>query len=122
MKKQYTCIICPNGCDIDVEIEDKKIVSIKGNSCKRGEEYVRQEIVAPKRTISTSVLVESGEFPVTSVRLTSPIPKDMIFPCMEEIKKIVLKAPVTAGTVVIRNICHLESDLIVTKSVKRKEE
>ena len=117
MKKQFTCIVCPNGCDITAEIENDQIVSVTGHTCPRGEQYVRQELTAPKRTIASSVLVEGGVLPVTSVRLTAAIPKDMIFPVMDEIRKIRLTAPVTAGTVVLSHVCGLDSDVIVTKNV-----
>ena len=48
MLKKYTCIICPNGCEIEAEVLDGEIKSVSGFTCKRGEEYVRQEILAPK--------------------------------------------------------------------------
>ena len=43
MLKKYTCIICPNGCEIEAEVLDGEIKSVSGFTCKRGEEYVRQE-------------------------------------------------------------------------------
>ena len=67
--------------------------------------------------IASSVLVKGGELPVTSVRLTRAIPKDMIFPVMDEIRKVVLTAPVKAGTIVLHNVCGLDSDVMVTKNV-----
>lgn len=119
MIQQYTCIICPNGCEIDVHIDDssKKIVKIEGNLCPKGEAYVRQEIQDPRRTIATSVLVTGGVMPLASVRLTKAIPKDKIFSVMEEIKKVTLTAPVLAGSVVIGDVLGLGSDVIVTRSV-----
>ena len=63
MLKKYTCIICPNGCEIEAEVLDGEIKSVSGFTCKRGEEYVRQEILAPKRTIASSVAVKNGELP-----------------------------------------------------------
>ena len=63
------------------------------------------------------LLVKGGELPVTSVRLTRAIPKDMIFPVMDEIRKVVLTAPVKAGTIVLHNVCGLDSDVMVTKNV-----
>jgi len=121
VRKTYTCIICPNGCDIEAEIQEGEILSITGHTCPKGEAYVRQELTAPTRTIATSVLVLGGEIPLASVRLTNPIPKAMIFPAMKEIKKLCLTAPVTEGTVVLKNVCGLDSDVIVTKNVKAKE-
>ena len=66
------------------------------------------------------MLVKGGELPVTSVRLTKAIPKDMILPVMDEIRKVVLTAPVKAGTIVLHNVCGLESDVMVTKNVAAK--
>lgn len=118
MLKRYTCIICPNGCEIEAETEQEEILSISGAACKKGEEYVRQELTDPKRNIASSVLVENGELPLVSVRLSSPIPKARIFDVMEEIKKLKLKAPVSAGQTVIHNVLGLGTDVIATKSVE----
>lgn len=119
MLKEYTCIICPNGCEIEAEIEEGKIVTLTGASCKRGHEYVEQELTAPVRNIATSVLVENGELPLVSVRLTSPIPKKLIFEAMDQIKKLKVKAPVEAGTVLLSHIVGTDSDVITTKCVNR---
>ena len=43
--------------------------------------------------------------------------KDMIFPVMDEIRKVVLTAPVKAGTIVLHKVCGLDSDVMVTKNV-----
>ncbi len=116
-KKIYTCIVCPNGCDIEVTLEGKEILSMEGHTCLRGEEYVRNELTAPMRTIATSVLISGGTLPLASVRTNRPIPKDKIMEVMEAIKKVKLQAPVEAGTVVIQNVCGLDSDVIVTKTI-----
>lgn len=118
MKKIYTCIICPNSCEIETEVSDREILSITGNLCPKGDAYVRQEILAPERTIATSVLVANGVLPLVSVRLVRPIPKNRIFDVMEEIKKIKLQAPVAIGDIVRKNILGLGSDIIATRSVK----
>lgn len=117
MLKEFTCIICPNGCDVRAEVADGKIVRIEGNTCPKGEAYVRQELTEPKRTITTSVLVDGGVFPLASVRLSDPIPKERIFDVAREIQKIRLKAPVKAGTVLLSDVLHLGSKVIVTRDV-----
>ena len=38
-------------------------------------------------------------------------------PVMDEIRKVVLTAPVKAGTIVLHNVCGLDSDVMVTKNV-----
>ena len=57
MKKQFTCIVCPNGCEIEAEVENGQVIAVTGHTCPRGEQYVRQELTAPRRTIASSVLV-----------------------------------------------------------------
>ena len=120
MLKEFTCIICPNGCSIEAEVMDGQVLSVEGALCPKGREYVRQELTDPQRNIATSVRVMDGGLPLASVRLTKPIPKDRIFDAMDEIKKISLTAPVEAGTVVIAGILGYDSDVIVTKSVDRR--
>ena len=117
LTKIYTCILCPNGCEIRVEYEGKELLSCSGNLCKNGEKYVRQELSDPRRTIASSVLVDGGELPLVSVRLTAPIPRDRIFDVMERIRALRVQAPVAAGTVLEENILGLGSDLIATRTV-----
>jgi len=52
-----------------------------------------------------------------SVKTRSPIPKKLIFSCMEALSKVELSAPVTAGTVVLENVCGTGVDVIATKDV-----
>ena len=85
MLKEITCIVCPNGCEMEVEAENGTLISVKGNLCPKGETYAKQELINPQRTISTSILIKGGELPLASVRLTKPVPKREIFHVMEEI-------------------------------------
>jgi len=118
MHRTYTCIVCPNGCEIDVEYEAGRLLSCSGNLCERGEEYVDQEIRDPRRTIASCVLVQGGELPLVSVRLTKPVPKERICDVMALIHTLKLQAPVSAGTVVVSDVLGLGSDLITTKSIR----
>lgn len=117
MIKVYTCIICPNGCELKATIEGTSVLLIEGATCKRGKEYIEQELVNPKRNIATSVSVKGGILPLVSVRLTNPIPKDRIFDVMNEIKKVKLIAPVKINQVVIKNVLNLDSDVIATRKI-----
>ena len=36
-KRNLICIGCPMGCELNVEIEGKQVVSVTGNTCKRGD-------------------------------------------------------------------------------------
>ncbi len=114
MKKNLICVSCPLGCPIEVEIENGEVISVTGNTCKRGDSYARTEITNPMRSLTTSVKVDGGVHPVVSVKSAGPVPKGKMFDCMEEINKAVIKAPVKIGDVVIENICGLGVDIVAT--------
>lgn len=116
MKKNLTCIRCPIGCSIEVEFEGKEVKRVVGNTCKRGEEYARQEIIAPKRVITSTVKVIGGDANVTSVKTNGSIPKEKIFECMEEINKQSVKSPAKIGDVVIKNLLESGVDVVITRN------
>ena len=120
MKRTFTCIVCPNGCEIEAEYEGTEVLSVTGNLCPKGKTYVVQELVDPRRTIASSVRVTDGTLPLASVRLTQPIPKDRIFDVMKVINGAELTAPTHIGDVVFKNVLGLGSDVIVTKNVARR--
>ena len=121
MKRTFTCIVCPNGCEVEAEYEGTQVLSVAGNLCPKGKAYVTQELVDPRRTIATSVPVADGAMPLASVRLTRAIPKDRIFDVMDEINRQALTAPVKIGDVVVKDILGLGSDVIVTKNVEKSD-
>jgi CxxC motif-containing protein len=118
MLKEYICIICPNGCELTAKFADGKLLGVQGAACKRGWEYVEQELTNPQRNIASSILLEGGTQPLVSVRLSKPVPKDKIFAVMAVIKKARLQAPVRIGQVAIANVLGLGSDVIVTNHVE----
>ena len=99
MTRELTCIICPKGCNIKVEIEEGKVVNIEGNTCKRGYDYAMSEVTNPVRTITSTVKMENGK--MLSVKTDKPIPKELIFKCMEEINKVIAKPPIKTGSNVV---------------------
>ena len=67
MTRSFTCIICPNGCEITAEYEGDTVYAVRGATCPKGDAYVRQELTDPQRNIATSVLVEGGELALADV-------------------------------------------------------
>lgn len=119
LTRVYTCILCPNSCEITVEYEGKTVLNTQGNKCDKGCEYVTQELTDPKRTVTSSVLVTGGIRPLASVRLTTPISRDLIFPLMEKLQTIALNAPVKPGQIVLEKVFGTDADLIVTSRVEK---
>lgn len=73
------------------------------------------------RNIATSVLVEGGDMPLVSVRLSDPIPKARIFDAVQAIHELRLAAPVEQGSVLIEDILGLGADVLATRSVGRRD-
>ena len=130
MNRMLTCILCPNGCELQVAYEtvtspdgtseSVKLLSVTGNKCPRGMEYAKQEIINPMRNIASSVTLVDGTMPLVSVRLTGPIPKAKIMDVMEVIRGASAQAPVKIGDVIVENVLGLGVDVIATRNVGRK--
>jgi len=113
---EITCINCPVGCRLTVEMVEGKVVSVSGNNCKRGEIYAKQECISPERMVTAVVPVEGSFMPV-SVKTRTPIPKAKISECMAALAEVKIAAPVHLGQVVLPDVCGTGVDIIATKSV-----
>ena len=45
--RELTCIGCPMGCPLTVTMEAGEVISVTGNTCKRGDIYARKEVTNP---------------------------------------------------------------------------
>ena len=87
-KRNLTCIGCPMGCALLVEMDGKEIISVTGNTCKKGAEYAVKEVTNPTRIVTTTVRVKNGSMPVVSVKTAQDIPKGKIFDCVEALRDV----------------------------------
>jgi CxxC motif-containing protein len=117
-EKEITCIVCPIGCKISVRNEGKRLAVLKGNKCKKGIEYARNEVFDPRRMLTSSVLVEGGEWRLVSVKSTNPIPKDKIFSVLKELHKTTIRAPVKSQQLILKNVANTGIDIIATKTIR----
>ncbi len=102
MTRELTCIICPRGCALKVELDENgKFASVSGNICKRGEKYAYDECTSPMRTLTTTVLCSDGS--VLPVRSEASIPKEKLFEAMELVNKTTVALPVSVGDVIINS-------------------
>ena len=119
-KRILTCIGCPLGCPLEVEMEGSEIRTISGNTCKNGEKYARKELTNPTRIVPSLVRVVGGTLGMVSVKTASDIPKDKIFDCVRELKKIDVPAPVHIGQVILEDVAGTGVAIVATKNVPRK--
>lgn len=114
MNRDFICIVCPRGCSLHIEVEKEIVVT--GNSCKRGEEFAKEEVTDPKRTLTTTVKTTSPSSPTLSVRSSSPLPKRLFFDIQKILKNIIIDRPVKRGDVIIDNILSSGCDIIATEN------
>jgi CxxC motif-containing protein len=128
VKKELTCVRCPNGCNIEVELDGngKILVDAEGKlaikkeiPCKMGDEWAKQEIENPMRTIASSIPVDGGDWLMVSVRTSQAIPLGKIFAVMEEIRNRNLKAPIAINDVIIASPAGCDTDIIATIDVAK---
>ena len=117
--KNLTCINCPLGCPLTVEMEGGQVIRISGNTCKRGEVYARKEVTNPTRIVTSTVKVVNGKADMVSVKTKEDIPKGKIFDCVRALKSVQVEAPVHIGDVVAGNIADTGVDVVATKNVDR---
>ena len=117
--RNLICIGCPMGCMIEVKLENGEVISVTGNTCKRGEIYAKKEVTDPTRIVTSSVRVSgSKEGAVTvSCKTKSDIPKGKIFDVVRDLKDVTVEAPVHIGDVIKENVAGTGVDMIATKDV-----
>ena len=120
-RKELICIGCPLGCNLTVEMDGGQVVSVNGNTCKRGDDYARKELTDPRRIVTSTVPVAGGNLPVVSVKTASDIPKGKILECLCALKGVTLTAPVQIGDVIVENVADTGVDMIATKSISAVE-
>jgi len=118
MKKELTCIGCPIGCPLEIEMEDNRVIKVTGNVCKRGADYATKECTDPTRIVTSSVVVENGEIDVVPVKTENDIPKDKIFDVVKELRNVKVKAPINVGDIIVENICDTGVNIIATRKVE----
>ena len=119
-RRNLTCIGCPMGCLMTVEMENGAVISVSGNTCKRGDDYARKEVTHPTRIVTSSVRVTGGTIPMVSVKTAHDIPKEKIMDIMASIEHVTVAAPIKIGDVIVANAADTGVDIIATKDIAKR--
>lgn len=114
MEKEIICTVCPMGCHIRVTGEGDRIDSVEGYTCKRGETYARSEFAHPVRILTSTVKLQGGEEALLPVRSSAPVPKELLFACMEVLKQTTAVSPVKCHDVIVKDIAGTGIDIIAS--------
>ena len=115
MKRELTCIVCPIGCQLSVTIENGAVTEVTGNTCPRGKQYAIDECTNPVRTITTTARTTDGG--VIPVKTDRPIPKELMFECMNEINRAVVTPPAKIGDIVIEDLLGTGANVVITANM-----
>lgn len=118
MTKKLTCIGCPLGCALTVEVEQDEVISVSGNTCPRGDAYARKEVTDPTRIVTSTVRVTGGSAPVVSCKTKADIPKGKMFDVTNALRNVTVAAPVHIGDVLLCNVAQTGVDVVATKNVE----
>ena len=88
----------------------------------RGPKYAHDEVVAPKRMLTSTVQVKGGLLPLLPVVSKTTLPKERILDCAAALRQIAVKAPVTEGQIIVENILGLGVDIIASRSMEAHRE
>lgn len=108
---KITCIMCPMGCPLDI-VQDNEAITVSGNTCKRGEIYGKQEIISPKRMVTSLAKVKGGG--VVSVKTNDVIDKARMFEVLEALRGVEVIKPVYIGDIILSDVCGTKVDIVAT--------
>ena len=117
--KELICIVCPNGCRLQVDGENGYQVS--GNACPRGEEYGRNELLQPTRVLTGTVRLHGAELARCPVKTRGAIPKEKLLDAARALCAVDVTAPVRRGDVVLADVCGTGVDVVAARDLERKE-
>ena len=113
---RLTCVLCPVGCELEVAKNAAGGLDVRGNQCDKGIPFAVEEVLRPQRNLATSVPVKGTAATMVSVRLSGPVPREMIFPILAEIAGLRPEAPVCRGQVLIADVLGTGVDVIATRT------
>ncbi len=115
--RTLTCIGCPMGCSLTVELSGRHVTRITGSTCKRGDDYARKEVTNPTRIITSTVPVTGGTAKMVSVKTKTDVPKEKTVACMKALKGLRVAAPVHPGDVLLPDVAGTGVDIIATGEI-----
>lgn len=113
--KELICIVCPNGCRL--QVDEENCCKVTGNACPRGEEYGRNELLHSTRVLTGTVRLRGARLPRCPVKTSGAIPKELLLRAARALCDVDLAAPVRRGDVVLADVCGTGVDVVATRDI-----
>lgn len=126
--RHFTCIVCPRGCSLEVDLGQPgrtggpEELAVRGNACRRGEEYGRREILDPRRSLTSTIRARGLARRRLPVRTSAPIPLGLLLEAAAGLDGLEVSGPVACGDVIVPNFMNLGVDLVATDSLDAPKE
>ncbi|MGO8695231.1 MAG: DUF1667 domain-containing protein [Rectinemataceae bacterium] len=127
MSQELVCITCPMGCRLKVDRGEEGSLTVTGNRCQRGAAYAREELLAPKRTVTATckAVSSASEDSVSAAprlrrvpcRTSAPFPREKVRDLLRVIYGREVQLPVRLGQVLIADALESGIDVIATRSI-----
>ncbi len=114
--EKIICVTCPKGCTLEVNREGETIIEIIGG-CKRGHEYVRQELVDPRRKVASTVRIKNAIHPLLPVYTSAAFPKPKIPELLRMLRSVEVSAPVKTDQVILANVLDTGIDILASRTM-----
>lgn len=119
--RELVCVVCPLGCQL--EVNDEEGFAVTGNQCARGESYAKEELLDPRRVVTSTVKIRGAIYKRLPVKTSAAIPKARVMECMALINSIQVEAPIALGQPLSKDILGLKGvDLLASRSMGLLEE
>ncbi len=112
--KEFVCIECPKGCRLTID----ENLNVTGNTCIRGKKYAINEVTAPKRIITSTVVVNSKIVSRLPVMTENDVPKELMFEIIKVLNDVRVKVPVKCRDIIVENICGTGVNIIATRTLE----
>ena len=109
------------GCRLTIVSAGGDEVSVSGNRCPSGEVYAREELLAPRRTVTAVVRTDSAAFPYAPVRTDSPLPRGLADGLLQLLYSRIVALPVRMGATLIADVDGTGVKVIFTRSLPPAE-
>lgn len=113
----YLCIGCPLGCRLELDESNGEFLEVRGNSCKKGEEFARQEHVDPRRVVTTTVAIAGALWPRLPVKTSAAVPKALVGDVCRALRAVRAHAPVMLGEVIVADVLGTGVDVVATRDL-----
>jgi CxxC motif-containing protein len=117
-RQELICTACPLGCALSVRVKGGQVREVTGYRCRKGVAYAEQEIRSPRRTVTTTVRLQGARFDLLPVRTSGSVPRDLAPEVVRSASRVVARAPVRLGEIVLADVSGTGANLVATRSAE----